>query len=343
MTAIEQNWKRTLYMYVDQCNKSKVAPETEIYTGSLAAAGAGAGQRERGRRLADWYAEREITPRRCETGVKVLSAVARFPGEISAVAELHSAFFYEKGGIVHREDRVERELLAFSYDSDGNWQLHEAERHLPERRSPGQFEGRLPAGMPDYGRDEYRPSLPGPLLSRKVTGISSREIRYRREDAAMYADRWWDGFNPEFETFAVDCTNYVSQCIFAGGAPINYTGKRETGWWYKGYIGGREEWSFSWAVSDSLRRYLDGERRTGLRAEAVESPQQLMLGDVIQYDWDGNGRFQHSTIVTAFDAGGMPLVNAHTVPSRHRYWDYKDSYAWTDRTVYRFFHIYDYL
>lgn len=27
-----------------------------------------------------------------------------------------------------------------------------------------------------------------------------------------------------------------------------------------------------------------------------------MLGDVIFYDWDGDGSFQHSTIVTAFDA-----------------------------------------
>ncbi|MMZ62195.1 putative amidase domain protein [compost metagenome] len=78
-------------------------------------------------------------------------------------------------------------------------------------------------------------------------------------------------------------------------------------------------------------------------AVPVERPEQLMLGDVISYDWDGDGTFQHSTIVTAFDAGGMPLVNAHTVNARHRYWDYRDSYAWTDRTVYRFYHIADHL
>ncbi|MNV85876.1 putative amidase domain protein [compost metagenome] len=78
-------------------------------------------------------------------------------------------------------------------------------------------------------------------------------------------------------------------------------------------------------------------------AVPVERPEQLMLGDVISYDWDGDGTFQHSTIVTAFGAGGMPLVNAHTVNARHRYWDYQDSYAWTDRTVYRFYHIADHL
>lgn len=61
------------------------------------------------------------------------------------------------------------------------------------------------------------------------------------------------------------------------------------------------------------------------------------MGDVIIYDWDGDGSYQHSTIVTAFDAGGMPLVNAHTTPSKHRYWDYRNSYAWSENTVYRFF------
>ena len=82
---------------------------------------------------------------------------------------------------------------------------------------------------------------------------------------------------------------------------------------------------------------LSGKQQLGLTATEVDRPEQLMLGDVILYDWDGDGRFQHSTVVTAFDAGGMPLVNAHTVSSRHRYWDYRDSYAWTERTVYRLF------
>lgn len=94
-------------------------------------------------------------------------------------------------------------------------------------------------------------------------------------------------------------------------------------------------------MSNSFAHYLNAST-TGLRAERVERPEQLMLGDVIVYDWDGDGAFQHSTIVTAFDAGGMPLVNAHTVSSRHRYWDYRDSYAWNDNTEYRFYHIPDY-
>lgn len=68
-----------------------------------------------------------------------------------------------------------------------------------------------------------------PLLNRNILGeiSGSREVRYNREEAVAYADRWWKDGNPEFETFEVDCTNYVSQCLFAGGAPINYTGKEK--------------------------------------------------------------------------------------------------------------------
>lgn len=122
---------------------------------------------------------------------------------------------------------------------------------------------------------------------------------------------------------------------------MNYTGRRESGWWYKGRAKNQELWSYSWAVANALQHYLTGPRAIGLRAEAVASPDRLHLGDVICYDFDGNGRYQHNTIVTAFTPDGMPLVNANTVSARHRYWDYRDSYAWTEQTRYRFFHIAD--
>ncbi len=121
---------------------------------------------------------------------------------------------------------------------------------------------------------------------------------------------------------------------------MNYTGKRDSGWWYKGRAGGQELWSFSWSVANSLPFYLLTSRR-GLRGQEVFAPQDLDIGDCISYDWDGNGRFQHSTVVTAKDANGMPLVNAHTISSKHRYWSYTDSHAWTERTRYRFIHIAD--
>ncbi len=164
--------------------------------------------------------------------------------------------------------------------------------------------------------------------------------KYNRQQVVTYADKWWNSYNPSFQTFEVDCTNYVSQCLYAGDALMTYGG-RGSGWWYKGIGSKSANWSYSWSVAHSLRWYLKNSRK-GLTAIEVSSPLELTIGDVICYDFDGDGNWQHNTIVTEIDYNGMPLVNAHTVNSKRRYWSYRDSYAWTSKTTYAFFHISDF-
>jgi len=163
----------------------------------------------------------------------------------------------------------------------------------------------------------------------------SKGIIYDRLAAVKYADRWWNAYNSDFKAFDVDCTNYVSQCIFAGGSPMNGQYNQHSGWWYEG-----NRWSLSWAVAHSFRWCLAAEDN-GFGAISVERPEQLLPGDVICYDFEGDGRWDHSTIVTEQDGQGMPLVNAHTTNSRHRYWNYEDSTAWTENIKYKFYHFND--
>jgi len=158
---------------------------------------------------------------------------------------------------------------------------------------------------------------------------------YDRLRAVQYAERWWNDYNPRFEKFAVDCTNFISQCLYAGGAPMRGYPDRSKGWWMQ-----NKNWSYSWSTSHSLRQYLLSSK-VGLRGKRVAHPAELKLGDVIFYDFQGNGRFDHSTIVTAKDADGMPLVNAHTTNSRMRYWSYEDSSAYTENIQYTFVTIVD--
>jgi len=181
-------------------------------------------------------------------------------------------------------------------------------------------------------------NLPFPLDAYDLEAFRTEQPRssYDRKKAVEYAERWWNDYNPKFRKFEVDCTNFISQCLWAGGAPMNTSSDRTKGWWYR--FNEPVNWSFSWAVAHSLRWYLPTSQ-SGLRAKEVQEPQELELGDVICYDFNGDGRWQHSTIVVKKDQNGMPLVNAHTTNSRHRYWDYQDSYAWTDKTKYKFFHI----
>lgn len=158
---------------------------------------------------------------------------------------------------------------------------------------------------------------------------------YDRMKVVKYAEMWWNSYHPAFPKFDVDCTNFVSQCLYAGGIPMTGYPNRQKGWWMK-----NKSWSYSWAVAHAFRWYLSGEH-LGLQAMEVSAPEQLMLGDVICYDFEGDGRFDHSTIVVAKDRQGMPLVNAHTTNSRMRYWSYEDSSAYTPDIQYKFFHIVD--
>lgn len=160
-------------------------------------------------------------------------------------------------------------------------------------------------------------------------------FQYNRLKAVQYAERWWNDNNPAYKSFEVDCTNYISQCLNTGGAPmLGYPG-RTKGWWMR-----NNNWSYSWSVANSLRLYLP-RAKTGVRGKEVSDVSQLLPGDVICYDFQGDGRFDHTTIVTAKDANGMPLVNAHTANSRRRYWAYEDSTAYTPNIKYRFLSILD--
>lgn len=162
---------------------------------------------------------------------------------------------------------------------------------------------------------------------------SPRSFRYNRLAAVQYAERWWNDYNPKYKKFNDNCTNFISQCMHAGGAPMYGHPDRGKGWWMQ-----NNSWSWSWSVANAFRWYLSGSQK-GLRAREVSSPRQLLLGDVICYDFEGDGKFNHNTIVVAKDARGYPLVNAQSQNSRMRYWSYEDSTAYTPNIKYKFFHI----
>lgn len=351
----QADWKETLYGYVNAVNEAGLRGDPSAL-----------------RAVPDALHRNRLSARLTETanreallGIRTVRSEVRARIErhsengkdVWADVSLHFVRSCEQLGVTWQEERVDRERLRFVMDGK-QWRLDAAE--------PLAIEGRFRAVVPQpddeledlFERRDAMPSVPyinmnprGRFQSRVYAGAGAdgaygydpyrRGIPYRRAEAVAYAERWWNEPNPAYHNFEVNCTNYVSQCIFAGRAPMNYTGRRESGWWYQGMSNGREMWSFSWAVADSLQRYLGHPRSSGLRAEALGSPDGLQLGDVICYDWDGSGRFGHNTIVTAFAPDGSPLVNANTVASRHRYWDYRDSYAYTSRTRYRFFHIHD--
>jgi hypothetical protein len=341
-------WLAAVRDYVRLRNEAETEEKAEPLAALVSDAGHMARFESRVVRLAARERMRNAVPVIQQSDAKLIWAEEK-DGEAAALIAMLVKRRVEQSGIFYTEQKLERERVWLVRSSSG-WTVTRVEPLVAERRpryaaaeGPGRAEA-LSDSMDGYSASLPPKSVSAPYLNYELLPLFNgvRAIAsYRRDLAAAYADRWWNEANPAYEQFEVNCTNYVSQCIFAGNAPMNYTGRRDAGWWYKGRSGGRESWSYSWAVSNAFQRYLSESRTKALGTEIVDSPDQLQLGDVITYDWFGDGHFHHSTVVTAFDRQGMPLVNANTVPSRHRYWDYKDSYAWTEHTRYRLFHIQD--
>ena len=116
--------------------------------------------------------------------------------------------------------------------------------------------------------------------------------RYDREAALRYAQQWALSRNPNFLNFdrmGGDCTNFVSQCIYAGCREMNYTPAQ--GWYYtSGY-----KRSPSWAGVEFLYQFLIKNRTQGPRAMEVDK-QQVRPGDLTQLG-HANGTFYHSQLI----------------------------------------------
>lgn len=342
-SSSQKDWKTAVHRYIRLFNQAETDQHARVLFDYVLDPVHGERFARRMDRLRERDLLRGVIPAGSETKAELVR-VNESAGEVSVLLRLHIKRKMKQSGLVYAEERYEFERLWLRLE-DGAWQVLQIEPVIAERRP------KYGASVHEWQEDEELPQNAASALSPSMPYLNydlmpgfklrSSGIRYRRDLAAAYADRWWNAGNPAYELFEVNCTNYVSQCIFAGNAPMDYTGRRSSGWWYKGRNKGQEWWSYSWAVANSMTLFLSAARKSGLRAVAVQSAGELQLGDVITYDWNGDGRFQHSTIVTAFDSAGEPLVNANTVASRHRFWDYRDSYAWTPATKYRFFHISD--
>jgi hypothetical protein len=293
---------------------------------------------ERWNRVKEQQRDRGIEPGKSETRVKPMG-VRQQGSDRLVKLHVYTSFIYQLKEEITKEERFEQREVRLR-KKGLHWKIvgddQGKEGKMFEQQDLPLWTERKIMNQPDQRITSI------PLMNEKMLSHSSgaRGRLYDRYKAIKYADAWWNSYNSEYREFTVDCTNYVSQCLFAGGGPMSHTGRRDRGWWYKHAEGQGDQWSYSWAVAHSLRWYLPTSK-SGLRAEEVFSAKELKLGDVICYDFDGDGKWQHNTIVTDHDAMGEPLVNAHTTNSYHRYWDYRDSYAYTEKVKYKFFHIVD--
>lgn len=131
-------------------------------------------------------------------------------------------------------------------------------------------------------------------------------VPYNRDAAVTYAREWAFKRNPafyDFEQIGGDCTNFASQCIYAGAGIMNYT--PVFGWFYRS----ASDRTASWTGVEYLYNFLTTNEGIGPFAEVVPLD-RIQKGDIVQLGRE-TGDFYHSPVVVGF-AGSNILVAAHT-------------------------------
>ena len=131
---------------------------------------------------------------------------------------------------------------------------------------------------------------------------------YDRRAAVLYAHRWAYGRNPvfyDYEHLGGDCTNFASQCIYAGSGVMNFT---PTFGWY--YIDPDQK-APAWTGVPYLYNFLVREEKTeGPAAHPCELG-DLRPGALIQLSFDGEN-FRHTPV------GVSMRITGPSVPIRIR-------------------------
>lgn len=130
--------------------------------------------------------------------------------------------------------------------------------------------------------------------------------QYDRYRAYIYAREWALSRNPLYFNYTGlggDCTNFVSQCLFAGSCIMNYM--PVFGWFYLS----EKERSAAWTGVEYLYNFITGNNGQGPFGSETY-PGGLELSDVIQL-CNEKGVWYHTLIVSGFSDKGY-LVAAHT-------------------------------
>ena len=138
-----------------------------------------------------------------------------------------------------------------------------------------------------------------------------RELPYDRVAAVRYARFWAFGRNPEyynFDNIGGDCTNFASQCVYAGAGVMNYT--PTFGWYYRSL----SDRAPAWTGVEYFYNFFVNNDGVGPYAREV-SVSEVRPGDVVQLA-RANGDFYHTPFITAIRP--TILVAAHSEDSLDR-------------------------
>lgn len=127
---------------------------------------------------------------------------------------------------------------------------------------------------------------------------------YNRTRAVLYAERWAYSRNPAYDNFDAmggDCTNFISQCLFAGGAKMQY---RKTFGWYYNDLNDRAP---AWTGVAPLYKFLTENKGMGPFGKECTAA-EAEPGDLVQLNF--GAEWAHTLLVVSVKNG--ITVAAHT-------------------------------
>lgn len=161
------------------------------------------------------------------------------------------------------------------------------------------------------------------LQNPKQASVNGYDYKYsyNRDAAVQYSYTWVDPTtvirNEEWQVYDGNCNNYISQCLFAGGIPMDCSGSSQWKWCgdainYSLNLIGR---SPSWAGVLDFYQYCKYNEYGGPVAQVDANLFSAKPGDILQFGAFGN--WYHSAIITETAEGddGSPidfLINSNT-------------------------------
>lgn len=183
-----------------------------------------------------------------------------------------------------------------------------------------------------------------------VSALSVPSFAYSRTNAVNYANTYALSCNPNHKYFTRggNCTNFVSQCMYAGGV------KTDSTWNFtQGVVSTYNTYTRAWTVADELKNYikinLGGERLVSKWKKYGDSSQGVYgyvnnsnnltnTGiEIVFYDWQDDGIIDHSSIVVgtgnSLDGTGYgDLVDQNSTDRKQTLW-HLDSYNSNKKTT----------
>ena len=125
-------------------------------------------------------------------------------------------------------------------------------------------------------------------------------VSYNRESAAKYAMKWALSRNSayrDYEEWGGDCTNFISQCVHAGGIPFDHNGNNILKQWYWYSDISRTP---SWTGAEPFYKYIIGNNS--------KDTQNFGIGDIVQLVYEDNLAY-HNMIISDIILDGDFLVD----------------------------------